>query len=288
MNAPPAPTFAVLDVGGTSIKIGTVRGADAFVDRSIPARATSDRGTVIERLRLAAERSIECAADVSDDGVAGLAISFPGPFDIAGGRPLLVSPGKFHAIHGVDLRVELRSAADLPIEFARDSEAVGAGEARYGSGAGRTRVLTVALGTGFGSCLTVEGQPVPEVGGLRIESLFEHVTPHGRVDDVLSATGLARSLGVDTPDLGRLLDDPAGRTSAREELIEFGHRLGSFLATLRSLEADVIVINGGLAGSFDLFAESAAAHLDVPIEASRLGSAAALLGTRCLAFPDTA
>lgn len=286
MSAPSAPTFAVLDVGGTSIKIGAVRGADAVVDSSVPALATSDRQTVIDRLRLAAERSITCAADLSDDGVAGLAISFPGPFDIAGGRPLLVSPGKFHAIHGADLRDELRSVADLPIEFARDSEAVGVGEARYGAGVGRNRVLTVALGTGFGSCLTVEGQPFAEVGDLRIESLFEHATPHGRVDDVLSASGLAHSLGVDTVDLGGLLTDPARHASVRDELIDFGHRLGSFLATLGSLEADIVVVSGGLAGSFDLFAATAASHLDVPIEASRLGSRAALLGSACLAFPD--
>ena len=153
-------------------------------------------------------------------------------------------------------------------------------------GSSRTRHQILALGTGFGSCLTVGGSPVARVAEQRIESIFEHATPHGRVDDVLSASGLARSLGVDTVDLGALLTDPAGQAAARDGLIEYGRRLGAFLATLRPLDADIIVISGGLAGSFGLFADTVAAHLDVPIEASRLGARAALLGTARLAFPD--
>jgi glucokinase len=281
-------TFAVLDVGGTSIKIGAVRGADAVVAGSIPALATADRTTVVEQLSRAAQQSIRCATELSGNIVSGLGISFPGPFDLFGGRPLLTAPGKFHAIHGADLRAELRAVTDLPIEFARDSEAVGVGEARHGAGAGHRRVLTVALGTGFGACLTVGGQPVGDVGTHRIESLFELLTPDGRVDDVLSASGLARTLGVDTDDLGGLLTDPAQQPSVREGLNEYGHRLGSFLATLGALDADIIVISGGLGGSFGLFAEATARHLDVPIVASRLGARAALLGTAHLAFPDTA
>ncbi len=75
---------------------------------------------------------------VARDDVVGLAIAFPGPFDVAGARALIRGLHKFEAIYGIDLREALRArveaAATVPIEFARDSESAGMGEAVFGAG----------------------------------------------------------------------------------------------------------------------------------------------------------
>lgn len=275
--------FAVLDVGGTSIKVGAVHGQRVLTRPPVEAHATASTDIVLEQLIVAARSAMACAADLGSLAVTGLAIAFPGPFDLAGGRALLEGPGKFHSIHGLDLRSALAPAIGLPIGFARDSEAVGVGEALHGAGTGRQRVLTVALGTGVGTALTHDGTPVGRVGDVEIESLFARSTPHGLVDDVLSARGLAATLGVAPPNLADALKRPA---TVQAGIADFADRLGAFLTSLDSLQADIIVIAGGVAESFHLFQERTATQVATPVVPARLGPRAALLGASLLAFPS--
>ena len=152
--------IAALDVGGTSIKSGVVdadhesRGADAVaLGATIPTRATEGADVVLGQLATAIDGAVERATTA----VAGVALAFPGPFDVARGRALIRGLHKFDSIYGLELRpllAERISRPDLRIGFARDSEAAGVGEATFGAGRGGGRVLTITLGTGLGSCLT--------------------------------------------------------------------------------------------------------------------------------------
>ncbi|MGB3734750.1 MAG: ROK family protein [Ilumatobacter sp.] len=275
----------MLDVGGTAIKIGAVSGATVTTAPPVPALAQESAPTIIAQLQRAIDDATACAKLVSDTPPSGLAIAFPGPFDLARGRPMLQGLGKFESIYGLDLGAELRTA-DTPLAFVRDSEAAAVGEARFGAGRAAHRVLTVALGTGFGACLTNDAIPVPSVDGQTIEALHELPTPDGRVDDVLSATGLARQLGVTAPELGLLLGGRRLEIDQRATIEAFAHRLGAFLATQHHLGANLIVVAGGLAGSFELFGDAVGAHVDTPVLAAQLGAEGPLLGAVHLAFPE--
>lgn len=281
------PCHAVLDVGGTSIKVGAVLGTAVATRPSVPARARADAATVLGQLRLAADSARECAVELGEGRPDGLVIAFPGPFDFEHDRAMIRGHGKFDAIYGIDLRVQLSSVMASRVDpiadlvFVRDSEAVAVGEARFGAGHGARRVLTCALGTGFGSCLTVDGRPLDAVGSQVIESLHQLDTPDGRADDVLSATGLARLLDVAPEDLAGAL----GAEQIAPETTEFARRLGRFLAAL-PFAVDRIVIAGGLAGSFDRLAPGLTAEIDTSIVAARLGATGALLGAAELAFPS--
>jgi len=150
--------IAARGVGGTSMKSGVVdadhesRGADAVVlGTTIPTRATE--GADVVQLATAIDGAVEQATTA----VAGVALAFPGPFDVSRGRALIRGLHKFDSIYGLELRpllAERISRPDLQIRFARDSEAAGVGEATFGAGRGGGRVLTITLGTGLGSCLT--------------------------------------------------------------------------------------------------------------------------------------
>ena len=276
-------SIAVLDVGGTSIKVGAVPvpsqqrtnatgGVDVVIDDAIPTLAASDTATVLHQLGRAAETALGSAQSIGRP--RGMAIAFPGPFDLDAGRPLIRGLHKFESIYGMDVRAELRQRVDLselPIVFVRDSEAVGVGEAVHGAGRDGRRVLTVAIGTGFGSCLTDGGVVVERVGDQEVDRLHELVLPAGRVDDVLSARGLAA------------VTDTATSSDPFET---FGRRLGRFLDDItRRLDADLVVVGGGVAGSFDRFAPAARHEMFVPCVAASLGSAGPLLGAARLAFP---
>ena len=120
---------------------------------TIPTRATEGADVVLGQLATAIDRAVEQATTA----VAGVALAFPGPFDVARGRAPIRGLHKFDSIYGLELRPLLAdriSRPDLRIGFARDSEAAGVGEATFGAGRGGGRVLTITLGTGLGSCLT--------------------------------------------------------------------------------------------------------------------------------------
>ena len=280
---------AVLDVGGTSIKSGVVdvdrpsRGAGAVtIGASVPTRATEEADVVLGQLAIAIDGAVRRAAA----GLVGLAIAFPGPFDVVGGRAMILGLHKFESIYGLELRPLLAARIgrpDLPIRFVRDSEAAGVGEAVFGAGRDAGRVLTVALGTGLGSCLTDDGIVIETVGDLDIENLAQRSTPHGRADDVLSARGLADRLGVATADLRSVIDGDR----AAPVVSDHGRRLGAFLApVVDELTVDLVVIGGGLVAAFDRFGPALRDALrPIPCVPAELGAAGPLLGAARLAFP---
>jgi len=278
----PSP-IAVLDVGGTSIKGGVVRGLEIEHTPSILTLANSSTETIQVQLALAADHALSLAGR---DAV-GLTIGFPGPFDLSAGAALIHGLHKFDAIYGVDLRPGLRSRStigDLPIRFVRDNEAAGVGEAVEGAGRGAIRVLTVTLGTGVGACLTDHGIPVADVGDLSVERLARRSTEWGKADDVLSARGLAMRLGVATTEL-RALVETGDVTNTVED---HGHRIGTFLSpVVDELGVDVVVIGGGLAAAFDMFGPALTQALgDTPCFPAALGSDGPLIGAALLAFPN--
>jgi glucokinase len=278
-------TIAALDVGGTSIKSGVVHvdrdPPDVELGPSMPTLAQSDdAGVILARLAEMADHALAL-----DPGVAGLAIAICGPFDVAAGVSRMRGVHKFEPIYGIDLRAELigRSAiGERPIRFARDAESAGTGEARGGAGRGVDRVLTVTLGTGVGTCLTVGGRPVEFVDGHGVEHTAMRATPWGRADDALSARGLADTLGVPMATLRDVIDDPAHASA----ISEHGARLGTFLApVVTELDAELVVVGGAIAAAFDRFGPALQAALGpIPVRPTALGPAGPLLGAALLTF----
>jgi glucokinase len=276
----PSP-IAVLDVGGTSIKGGVVRGQVVEHTPPIQTLANSSAETIQGQLAQAANHAIE----ISGTDTVGLAIGFPGPFDLSAGAALIHGLHKFDAIYGLDLRPGLRSRtaiADLPIRFVRDNEAAGVGEAVEGAGRGVERVLTITLGTGVGACLTDHGIPVADVGDLSVERLARRPTELGKADDVLSARGLAERLGVPTTELQALVESG----DVTDTVEDHGHRVGTFLSpVVYELDVDMIVIGGGLAAAFDIFGTALKEALgDTPCSPAALGSDGPLVGAAILAY----
>ncbi len=283
---------AGLDVGGTSIKSGVVRGAPAGgpvveLGPALPTLAQSDAETILARLAEMADHALAL-----DDAVNGLAIAICGPFDLEAGKSRMRGVAKFEDIYGIDLRTALRertSIGDRPIRFARDAESAGTGEALAGAGAGIDRVLTITLGTGMGTCVTDHAWPVETIEGFGVEHLGMRSTPWGgRSDDVLSARGLADRLGVPMADLRDAVDDSINA----EVVFDHGHRLGEFVRPLiAEFDVGAVVIGGGLSAAFERFGPAIQSHLDVPVRPIALGARGPLIGAVHLTFgsePDRA
>jgi glucokinase len=272
---------AALDVGGTSIKSGVVRGDAVTLGPALPTLAQSDAETILARLAEMADHALAL-----DDAATGLAIAICGPFDIDAGISLMRGVAKFEDVHGIDLRAALHertTIGDRPIRFARDAESAGTGEALTGAGRDVDRMMIITLGTGMGTCVTDHAWPVEFIGDFGVEHLGMRETPWGgRSDDVLSARGLADRLGIPLSDLREAVDDPMNN----EIVFDHGHRLGQFLApVVDEFAVQLVVIGGGLSAAFDRFGPAIQAHLDVPVRPIELGAAGPLLGAVHLTFP---
>ncbi|MEO1059035.1 MAG: ROK family protein, partial [Actinomycetota bacterium] len=277
-------SIATLDVGGTSIKAGAVAvagptDAQVVLCDARPAHADGDRATIIGQLTA----SVQAALDIVGPSPIGVAIGFPGPFDLEAGTALIHGLFKYESIYGVDLRAALRTdvpeLTDLPIRFVHDNEAAGVGEALFGAGRGYRRVLTVTLGTGVGACLTDAGNVIQWVDDLEVEKLARRPTPEGRADDVLSARGLAARYEIER----ELLADHLAPRPLTSELAaiarDHGTAVGRFLRpAVDELRLDAVVIGGGLAAAYDLFGAEIEAELPIPCSVEALGATGPMLG----------
>jgi glucokinase len=165
----------------------------------------------------------------------------------------------------------------LEIRYRNDAEAAILGEARYGAGEPYSRLLGLTLGTGLGSAFLVnrelitEGADVPERGWL-------YTLPYGtqRADDVFSTRGLLARLherGLEADDIACAIQRAGeDRTALIDSFASFGADLGLFLEPFVSkFRADAVLITGGIAEAWDLFAPSLIGLFAVPVVKATLG-----------------
>ena len=279
-----------LDVGGSSVKsvlvargqriLGSVR-----VD-AIHSQASADQ--ILNTLAVIIKSYLQ-----NIGGVCRIAFAFPGPFDYEQGLSLIQNQDKYDSLYGLYVGAKLREILGIPaleMRFRNDADAAILGEALYGAGAAYSRLLGLTLGTGLGSAFVAEGNLIAE---------GDNVPPHGwlyscmfknqRADDLFSTRGLLARLhkrGIDAIDIVSVFEvADEDRAVLAEAFASFGADLGSFLKPFVStFQADAVLVTGGIAEAWDVFAPSLSHTLSVPVRKGTLGRRAALLGAACLYF----
>ena len=206
---------------------------------------------------------------------------------------------------GTDLATPFVERFATPVAVLNDVHAHGVGEARFGTGRGRTSLLLMAVGTGIGGCHVLDGGsvlgargaaghvghvPAPEAEGIPC--------PCGRtghLEGLASGPGIVRlaaALGADpAPRDGRELAAMAarGERAALEAYRLAGRATGRVLgALLNVLDPEVVALTGGVADArVTAWREAVTAGIaqeamDVvaatPVLPASAGSHAALLG----------
>jgi len=164
LSATTTPTTRVLtvgiDVGGTTIKAALVdaAGPSAVLARAVAASPEPgpDAGAAV--LAAAAALVDELTQQAVDRGLpapAAVGIAVPGIIDEPAGVAVFAS-----AFGWADepVRDELAGRTGLPVAFGHDVRSAGLAEWRIGAGRGSGNVLVVALGTGIGAAVVVDGR----------------------------------------------------------------------------------------------------------------------------------
>jgi glucokinase len=250
-------TIAAIEIGGTHV-------AAALVDVdtwTMPEPARRSRleadGDAEHLLQTIAELASPLTTRATLWGVA-----IPDPFDYERGIALYEGVGKFEALFGLDVRAELqqRLGVQNTFVFLNDADAFTIGEWPRGAATGARRCAGITLGTGVGSGWIVDGRPVTSGPGIPPGGRIHRLSIDGRpLEDTMSRRAiLAAYRQAGGPDRSDVRDiaatartgDPAAVGALRAALTALGRAVGP---AARDFRADVLVIGGSMAQSWDLF-----------------------------------
>ncbi|MGK5728141.1 ROK family protein [Streptomyces sp. URMC 124] len=280
-----------VDIGGTSVRAGLVR-ADGempgpFLDvpraPDLPRQLAAMADGLIGSASAAGLRVTGAGIAVpgSLDPRTGLVSSAPGAEDLLGLDPAGIDLGPVDVTHVVN-----------------DADAALVGEWWYGAARGARSALGVFVGTGVGGGVIAGGELLVGSTGMAGEIGHIPLLPdgppcpcggHGCLQQLASGTAVARWYAERTGESVRGASEVAaaareGDRLAQEAFARAGQWLGTGVATaLNLLNAEVVVVGGGMAAAWDLFGSlltRTARRLAMPGTASACRIVPAALGRR--------
>lgn len=152
-----------IDLGGTNLRaaIADTDTGQIFHQRKCPTLATEGQEAVIERIVQLIQELVQAAPDYE---IRGIGIGVPGTPDIETGviQFLPNLPGKWI---NVPLQSIIESRVNFPVALINDVRAITLGEWMFGAGRGADTVVCLAIGTGIGGGVVVNGQFHLGLGG---------------------------------------------------------------------------------------------------------------------------
>ncbi|MFK3732265.1 ROK family protein [Streptomyces sp. NPDC088090] len=292
---------AGIDIGGTKTAAGLVDASGTLhTRRTVPTPAADGPAAVVA----AAVRAVRELGEP----VAAVGVGSAGVVDPRAGR-IVAATDALPGWAGTALRHELEQAFGVPVAVDNDVHAHALGEAWLGAAAGRRHVLLVAVGTGIGGSLLIDGRvhhgarsvaghaghvPVPSAAGAPCTcGGTGHAEAVGSGPALLAAyrrRGAAPAVSL--ADVSALAS--AGDAEARAVLGAGARALGEALGGIVNMtDPELVLVGGGVSGCgpawWDPLREAFEAQLleplkDVELRPGLLGGDAAVLGAARLAL----
>lgn len=302
-ETPAGPLFAGVDLGGTKTAAGLVTRDGVLVrTRSLPTPAADGPEAVLE----AAARAVrQLDAPVQAVGVGSAGVIDPASGFVVSATDAL--PGWA----GTDLRGGLARRLGVPVAVENDVHAHARGEAWCGGAAKMRHVLYVAVGTGIGASLLIDGRihhgtrsaaghaghvPVPAAAGRPCScGGAGHAEAAGSGPAMLAAYRRRSSGAEEVTGLATVsARAEAGDETAAAVLAEGATALGEAIGGLaNTIDPEAVLIGGGVshcgAQWWEPLRRAVEAELlpplaGLPLIAGRLGPDAAILGAARLAL----
>jgi predicted NBD/HSP70 family sugar kinase len=207
------PTVLGIDIGGTNTKFGLIHpDGSIWLAGKIPTEAHgTDSAPFFTHLFAAVDELIQKAGPE----VIGIGISAHGEIDRERRRPIIA--GNTPALRNVDVRGAVEQRYQLPVVMNNDLTAHAMGEYFFGIGRGISRFMCMAVGTGLGAALIVDGKPFIIDGGNSGNTGLIILDPNAPRDSngiKGSAEGLCGVAGIE-----RLARERYGRAMPAHEVI---------------------------------------------------------------------
>ncbi len=145
-----------VDLGGQSVKLAIVDSQGSIrLRRQSPIDANADVGSVVPQILSEINALL---ADGRADDLEPRAIGMVMPGYMDPDRTQLVLAANLPKLSGNNFLADLKAASPLPIEFDADCNAAAMAEYRFGAGKGVDRLIVVAVGTGVGGGVIINGK----------------------------------------------------------------------------------------------------------------------------------
>ena len=245
--------YVGMDLGGTNTKIGLVDEAGNIIFTTIVKTDSKDGfEKTIERLSNILIEQIK-GSNIKYDNVRGVGIGVPGP--VANER-IVKFWANFPWPREVDLAAEFEKHLHIKVKVDNDVNVITLGEMWKGGAQGYKNVLGIAIGTGIGGGIIVDGRLVSgkngaggEVGHIKVEKNGKlcGCGQSGCWEAYASATGLIREansrLTVNKSNL--LYERTQGRELEAKDIFDAAKDGDEFSLKLVDYEADYIALGLG-------------------------------------------
>lgn len=291
-----------VDVGGSHILSGAVKlHAGTLMDASLFESKIDNKAPRAGILKAWAATINQTLESVKGKHILGVGFAMPGAFNYKTGVALFEGNEKYESLYDCNIPESLGpllNSEKLEMRFLNDATSFAVGEAWKGEAAGKTKALSITLGTGFGSAFIADGIPVTSGETVPEHGCLWHLPfQDGIGDDFFSTrwfTNSYKSLtGKSLPGVKELHDlHKEGDAVAMLLFHEFGINLGKFINTwIQRFNPEVLVMGGNISKAWDLFSTSFHQELDreklrLEVKVSQLKEHAALLGGARLFDPQ--
>lgn len=190
--------YAGVDLGGTNTKIGILnREGDILKSRIIKTLSAEGVDNTLERIwKTIQELSQEL--DINIKNIKGIGLGIPGPVLE---QSIVAFFANFPWERNINIKEKLEKLTGIETKLDNDANIIALGEAKYGAAKGSKSSVTVALGTGIGGGIYIDGKLVSgakgaggEVGHMKIvkDGKLCGCGQRGCFEAYVSATGLIR------------------------------------------------------------------------------------------------
>jgi glucokinase/fructokinase len=277
--------FLGVDVGGTWVRLIAARPGGERL-QAAPAPTPDSYGDLLATIA-------EMVPPEARGRVAGATCGVPGSCDLE--RPVFVPALPW--VEGEPLAAGLSAILQAPVRLGTDGHLTLLAEVGEGVAAGVRSAALVAVGTGIGGALMVDGKiwrghsgSAGSWGWLPADGLAPS-GGHGPLERAASGSALSEMARAVVPNWrGPELVEAArsGDAAALAALGEYARRLARGVAAIASaIDPEVVVIGGGLSAAMDVLGPLLAPHVEalaspdggrVPVRPAALGPAGGAVG----------
>jgi glucokinase len=171
--------FIGVDLGGTTLVAAAVNVSSGQVvgRQQIPTLAQEGHDAVMARM-VTLIRTVIAGADLGQTDIGGVGIGAPGVLDLERGIVLFLPnlPGTWP---NVPLKATIEAEVNLPTYLLNDVRSFTLGEKTFGAGRDVDTMVCLAIGTGIGGGVVINGQLHLGIGGTAGEVGHQVIDPYG-------------------------------------------------------------------------------------------------------------
>ncbi len=171
--------FIGVDLGGTTLSAAAVDVVSGQVlgRRDVATSAQEGQDAVMTRIA-GLIRDVVGDTSLDKEDVGGVGIGVPGVLDLERGVTLFL-PNLPGAWRNVPLKAAIEARVDLPVCLLNDVRCFTLGEKAFGAGCDVDTMVCLAIGTGIGGGIVIDGQLHLGLGGTAGEVGHQTIDPYG-------------------------------------------------------------------------------------------------------------